>query len=264
MSEFIVTPRGDRVAYDRSGAGPAVLFVAGAGPFRAIDPVTAATAATLADSGVTAIVYDRLGRGESGVDGPITLERELEAIAALLEVSGGRAVLCGHSSGCSIALAAAASGLAIDGLVLWEVPLGSENGGAREWADEVTRLIEAGDRDGALRHYMKDMPAEFFAALRESPIYPVLTAQAGSLRPDAESLAWAESAPLDALLANVRVPVDVLTAEHTLPIMENAADAIVAALPGASQKRIPGAEHSWEPGAMADELLRFVSSLSAV
>jgi pimeloyl-ACP methyl ester carboxylesterase len=264
MTECIVTSRGDRVAYDRSGSGPAVLFVAGAGSFRAIDPVTAATAATLADAGVTAIVYDRLGRGGSDVDGPIDLERELAAIAALLEVAGGRAVVCGHSSGCSIALAAAASGLPIDGLVLWEAPLGPENGGARQWAHEVTRLIEAGDREGALRHYMKDMPAEFFAALRESPIYPVLTAQAGSLRPDAESLAWAESAPLNVLLADVRVPVDVLTAEHTLPIMENAADAIVAALPGASRTRIRGADHSWEPGAMAHELLHFVSSLSAV
>jgi pimeloyl-ACP methyl ester carboxylesterase len=266
MTEYIVTSRGDRVAYDRfgTGVGPAVIFVAGAGPFRAIDPVTTATAAALADSGVTAIVYDRLGRGESPADGPIDLDRELAAIGALLGVAGGGATLCGHSSGCSIALAAAASGLAVEGLVLWEAPLGPEDGGAREWAEEVTRRIRTGDLEGALAHYMKDMPAEFFAALRKSPVYPVLTAQAGSLQPDAESLSWAESAPLNVLLADIHVPVDVLLAEETLPIMEQAADAIVAALPGASQKRIRGAEHSWEAGAMAAELTRFVSSPSSV
>ncbi len=264
MTEYVVTTRGDRVAYDRSGSGPAVVFVAGAGPFRAIDPGTQATAALLADSGMAAVVYDRLGRGESPVDGPIDLDREIAAIAALLDVAGSPAVLCGHSSGCSIALAAAAAGLPLAGLVLWEAPLGPEGGGAREWSEEVTSLIRSGDLEGALAHYMKDMPPEFFAGLRRSPIYPVLASQAASLQPDAESLAWAESAPLNVLLSGVRVPVEVLMAEETQPVMEWAADAVVAALPGASQKRIPGANHSWEASAMAAELARFVSSLAPV
>jgi hypothetical protein len=38
MTEFTTTTTGDQVAYDRRGAGPALIFVAGAGPFRAIDP----------------------------------------------------------------------------------------------------------------------------------------------------------------------------------------------------------------------------------
>jgi hypothetical protein len=38
MTEFTTTTTGDQVAYDRRGAGPAPIFVAGAGPFRAIDP----------------------------------------------------------------------------------------------------------------------------------------------------------------------------------------------------------------------------------
>ncbi len=65
MTDFTTTARGDRVAYDRYGSGPGLVFIAGAGPFRAVDPITTETAERAADLGVTAVVFDRLGRGES-------------------------------------------------------------------------------------------------------------------------------------------------------------------------------------------------------
>ena len=260
MSEFVITSQGDRVAFDRRGSGPALIFIAGAGPFRAIDPTTTATAELAAQLGISTIVYDRLGRGESMVDGRIDLERELAAVAALIDIAGGSAVLCGHSSGCSIALAAAASGLPVDGLVLWEAPLGPQDGPAREWAAEVDRRITAGDLEGALLYYMKDMPSEFLAGVRASPMWPGMVAQVGSQRPDGESLAWAESAPLAELFASIRVPVEVLVGEETFPVMITAAGAIVAAITGATQKRMPGAKHSWEPEPMAAELATFVTA----
>lgn len=65
MSTMLATGSGDHVAFDKRGDGPAVVFVAGAGPFRAIDPCTTETAERAAAAGTTTIVYDRLGRGES-------------------------------------------------------------------------------------------------------------------------------------------------------------------------------------------------------
>ncbi|HEY5821299.1 MAG TPA: alpha/beta hydrolase [Propionibacteriaceae bacterium] len=260
MSEFVTTSRGDTVAYDRRGSGPALIFIAGAGPFRAIDPGTTETAELAAEQGLTTIVYDRLGRGESPTDVRLSLDSELAALAALIDVAGGSAVLCGHSSGCSIALKAATSGLAVNGLVLWEAPLGPEDGGAEEWAAEVDRLIETGDPEGALLHYMKDMPAEFRDGIRYAPMFTDLVAQVPSLRPDGESLAWAESAPLAQLLGDITVPVEVLMGEETFPVMLQAADAICAAIPGATQKRMPGAMHSWDSAPMAAELVAFVTS----
>lgn len=263
MSEYATTARGDRVAYDRRGSGPALIFVAGAGPFRAIDPVTTETAELAAGQGITTVVYDRLGRGESPAGGRIDLDRELAAIAALIDLVGGHAVLCGHSSGCSISLRAAATGLPVDGLALWEAPLGPEDGGAREWAAEVDRRITAGDLDGAQRYYMKDMPPEFLEGVVDSPMWSALVAQVGSLRPDGESLAWAESAPLADLFADIRVPVLAMAGVETFPVMLTAADALVAAIPGATQKRMPGAFHSWEPEPMAAELVAFVTAAAA-
>ncbi|HEU0181958.1 MAG TPA: alpha/beta hydrolase [Agromyces mariniharenae] len=260
MSEYVTTTFGDRVAYDRRGSGPALVFVAGAGPYRAIDPWTTETAELMAETGVQTVVYDRLGRGESPAEGRIDLDRDLAALEALIEVVGGSAVLCGHSSGCSISLMAAVRGLPVTGLVLWEPPFGAVDGGAREWADEVERRIDSGDLEGALEHYMKDMPPEWLEGARQSPDYPLYVAQVVSYRADGESLAWVESAPLDELLRDLRMPVEVLLGEETFPELFDAAEAIVAAVPGSRWRQVPGADHSWEPAAMARELTGFVTA----
>ena len=266
MSEFITTRLGDRVDFDHRGSGPALIFVAGAGPFRAIDPWTTATAEAAADLGISTLVYDRVGRGESrsGVVGRIGLEHELVAIEALLEIAGGSAVLCGHSSGCTISLAAAHAGLPVIGLALWEAPIGAIAGGAGPWAEEVDRRIAAGDLEGALAHYMKDMPPEWLDELRASPMYEAAIEQVVSYGADGESLAWADSAPLDELLGELRVPVRVYAGEESFPDILAAADALTTAIPGATFQRMPGADHMWEPKPMAAELAAFVTACAGV
>lgn len=260
MTEYITSAAGDRVAYDRRGTGPAVVFIAGAGPYRATDPVTTQTAELAAEQGVSTLVFDRLGRGESAAAGRLDLDRELEAISALLDVAGGHAVLVGHSSGCSIALAAAARGLEVDGLALWEAPLGGTDGGAQTWSDEIERRIDADDLEGALKHYMKDMPPEWLAGAKASPQYQQMVAQVVTYRADGQSLAWAESAPLAQLLAPVKIPVLAMYGTQTFPEMPRAAAAIAASAPNGTEKQMPGAQHSWEPGPMASELVEFTAA----
>lgn len=255
MSSFVTTALHDRVAFDLRGSGPSVVFVAGAGPWREIDPATTETAQLLADKGFTTIVYDRVGRGESRADGPITLDRELAAIAALVEAAGGTALLCGHSSGCSLSLMAAAKGVPVTGLALWEAPLAPPNSGANELADELRELLAAKQQDRALDLYMRDMPPEILEMVRA---IPAMITQADSLQPDADSLAWAESAPLSELLAGIQVPVLAMVGTTSYDeVMVPAAESIVAAIPGAEWARVPGAEHEWEPIAMADTLADF-------
>jgi hypothetical protein len=53
----------------------------------------------------------------------------------------------------------------------------------------------------------------------------------------------------------------VLTGEQTLPIMETAAASLVAAIPSAVHKSVPGANHSWEVEPMVAELASFVAGL---
>jgi pimeloyl-ACP methyl ester carboxylesterase len=257
MTSTLTTPRGDRVAYDLYGDGPGIIFIAGAGPFRAGDPVTTETARLAAERGITTLVFDRLGRGESEATGILELERELEAIAALIDVVGGSAVLCGHSSGGSIALAAAARGLPVVGLALWETPIAGAPAAARGWASEFVRRLDADELEPALEWYMKDMPPEWLAGAKQSPGYPTMVASVVSQRADAESLAWAASAPHAELFAEITVPVQAMHGEETFDEMIASSADIVETVPGAVEKIMPGAHHSWEPAPMAEELARF-------
>lgn len=258
MSPLIVTRRGDRVAHDIRGDGPAVVFIAGAGIHRAIDPWTTETAERISRAGVTTIVYDRLGRGDSSAVGVLDLDRELDTLADLISEAGGSAVLCGHSSGGSIALAAATRGLPVNGLILWEAPITGESADVIRWTSEVMRRIDAGELESALEHYMKDMPPEWLDSARTSPEWPAIVAGVVSYVADAQSLAWVESAPLNVLLSDIRVPVEFLTGTQTSPEMLHAADVVTAAIPGAASKRLKGEDHVWDPEAMAAEVVEFV------
>jgi pimeloyl-ACP methyl ester carboxylesterase len=258
VTGHVTTSRGDTIGYDRRGEGPAVVFVAGAGPFRAMDPQTTETAEILAERGFTTVVHDRVGRGDSFREGRVDLADELAAVRAMIDVAGGRAALCGHSSGCAIALRAAVEGLPVDRLVLFEAPLDPAAPGVPAWTAELYRLLDAGDRPGAVSHYMKDIPLEVLEGLRHSPLWEPFVAHAESLRADAEALEWAMSAPHPELFGALDVPTLVVVGRETFDEMPAAAASLAAALPHATRAEVAGAQHTWEPTAMADLMAGFL------
>jgi pimeloyl-ACP methyl ester carboxylesterase len=267
MTEFTQSSTGDTVAFDRygDGSGPAVVFVAGAGPYRAGDAVTTETAQLAAAEGLTTLVFDRLGRGESTAEGVLDLDRELEAVRAAIAAAtgsdGARAVLVGHSSGCSIALAAMVRGLPVSGLVLWEAPLSESAADTAEWSDGFEALLDAGEDERAKEHYMRDMPPEFLAGAKASPAWPAIVANARTERADGQSMKWANAALEGEGLRGIDVPVLAVYGTQTFPQMPLAAARIVAAIPGAREKAVEGAMHSWQPAAMAAELVAFARAL---
>ena len=263
MSAHLTSALGDTVAYDLRGDGPAVVFVAGAGPYRATDPWTTETAERAAESGLTTVVYDRPGRGESPAEGRLGLDRELAVLAALIDRVGGRAVLCGHSSGCWISAYAATQGLPVAGLMLWEAPVGAPGGATAEWIGDYERHLEDGDLDAALAAYMRYMPPEWLEGARRSPAYAATLAGVPSMRADGEAMVWSQSAPMAELLAGLadrRLPIEIVYGEQTFPEMLVSADAVCAAVPTATQRSLPGANHMWVVEAMAAELVGFVGA----
>lgn len=115
-----VTSRdGTRIAYDRLGAGPAVILVNGA----LADRSAGAEIAKQLAPRFTVISYDRRGKGESGDNQPYAVGREIEDIAALIDAAGGAAHLVGFSSGAALALeAASALGPKVTKLAVYEPP----------------------------------------------------------------------------------------------------------------------------------------------
>ena len=98
----VLSKDGTTIVFDRTGEGPAVILVWGAGITRAFPP--AIQLAELLAAQFTVVNYDRRGRGDSGDTAPYAVRREVEDLEALIDETGGSAFVYGHSSGATLAL----------------------------------------------------------------------------------------------------------------------------------------------------------------
>ncbi|MGM7700020.1 alpha/beta fold hydrolase [Microbacterium sp. A84] len=251
----LITPRGDRIVYDDLGSTGATtaIFISGAGPTRAEDPVTLATGKAFAARGGRAFIADRLGRGDSIPAGPIDLDAQLEAIDALSREADTPVILIGHSSGCAIAMLAAARTTDLAGMVLWEAPLGLFEGGAPSWWASVRAAIDADDLEDAVARYMVGMPPEWLEELKQSPAYPQIVL---GWVPDGEALSTVEERGYRDVLSSVTAPLLALVGSETFPGMTATADELAASASDGRSEQLAGAWHSWEPEAMAERLAR--------
>ncbi|MBF4635068.1 alpha/beta hydrolase [Agreia pratensis] len=264
MTEFVKSADGTRIAYDRLGSGAlAIILVGSAMNYRAFDPTTVQIATLLADQGFSVVNYDRRGRGESGDAADYAVEREVDDIAALLDVLGGSAALYGNSSGGALALWAAATpgvGERITKLALFEVPLsleGEGDGGADLRA--MNELVAAGDQAAVVEYFMKDMPPQWLEGAKSSPAWPDMLAISHTLAYDEALLERAQHAPWAEQWASVTQPVIAMVGEPTVPIFPPAASALETALPNARALVIDAAHHSVRPEVMAALLGGFLT-----
>jgi pimeloyl-ACP methyl ester carboxylesterase len=262
MTDYVRTPDGTSIAYDRRGHGPTVILIGGAGQFRAVDPVTGHLADLLGERGWTVVNYDRPGRGDSGGEPPFGLAGEVAAVRALIAAHGGAATLYGSSSGAAIALAAAAADpRAVTRLLLWEAPLGEENDteGA-EFVTDLRKVIAEGDPERTLAFFMQDMPPEWFEGMRRGEHWPLFARMAPTTQADAEALAWTQSQPRRELWRDITAPTFVLLGGEAPPYFRAAADSLVANLANARQVQVPGSGHAWPPAEMASALEPLLTS----
>ena len=189
---------GTAIAFDRSGQERPIILVDGAPCSRAFGPMP--QLAPLLAPRFTVYHYDRRGRNDSGDTAPYAVEREIEDLEALIDEAGGSAFVYGTSSGAALALAAAARGLKIEKLALYEPPFMVDESGRRPPADHQTQLrqlIASGRRGDALRFFMTrvvGMPALFVWPMRLMPMWSKLEAVAHTLPYDAAVKAeWSTS-----------------------------------------------------------------------
>src|SRR6201999_583823 len=105
--------------FDRLGEGAPIILVSAAFQDRLADVPLAQVLAPH----FTVFTYDRRGRGDSGDTAPYAVDREIEDLEALIIEAGGSASVFGYSSGAVLALKAAARGIAVTKLALYEPPL---------------------------------------------------------------------------------------------------------------------------------------------
>jgi pimeloyl-ACP methyl ester carboxylesterase len=255
-----VTSRdGTTIAFDRSGGGPPVILVGGATQYRTFDPSTAKLAALLADR-FTVLNYDRRGRGDSGDTEPYAVEREVEDLDALITHTVGSAAVYGSSSGGNLALEAAARGVGVTKLALWEPNFLVDDSRPPLPDDYVTQLedrVAAGRRGDAVEYFLTTavgLPAAYLGPMRDSPMWAGMEQVAHTLAYDGRIV---NGLRLRAdRVAAVDPPTLVMDGGQT-PWMSKGAEALAHALPNGTHRRIDGQQHGVSPDVIAPVVIEF-------
>lgn len=260
------------IAYDQYGAGPAVILVGGAFQHRAIDPDTARLAEILAQQ-FTVFHYDRRGRGDSGDalqeqpglgwETPYRVDCEVADLDALIQAAGGRASLFGMSSGGVLSLEAAARGLAVDKIALYEPPFNTQAAQRQETADytrQLNALLAEGRREDAVAMSLASFgtPEEALAGMRQSPVWARFVSIAPTLR--YESILLGDGfIPADRYAA-ITTPTLIIDGGASFDFMHDAAQALAAVLPHAKRLTLEGQTHAVAVEVLAPVLRSFFNA----
>lgn len=245
----VVSSDGTRIAYERSGNGPALVIVASALATRR----DASRLARLLAPSFTVFNHDRRGRGDSGDSERYAIRREIEDIDALVQAAGGKAFLFGSSSGAVLALEAAnALGGRIDGLVLFEPPFIVDDSRPPVPDGLFARMEEhlaAGRRSEVVAAFMQEcvgVPEDMLSAMQRTSMWRGMEKLAHTLPYDGALLAGLQGGkplPKERWTA-VRSRALIIDGERSDAFLRRAADALAEVLPGSERHTLQGQDHS--------------------
>ncbi|NIK55215.1 alpha/beta fold hydrolase [Kribbella shirazensis] len=262
----VTSADGTTIGYEAYGEGRPLVLIDGATAHRAVNPLNAEVGKLLSDEFRT-YAYDRRGRGESTDTAPYAIQREIEDIGALIEDAGQPAILFGWSSGSLLALDAAAAGLPVAGVVLFEPPVVVDDVRPplpSDYVEQLDAYVAAGRRDKAAELFMTAaamVPPEAVEGMKQSPYWAPVEEIAHTIAYDGRIMGTTMSGnPLpEDRWADVKVPVLVLYGDQTWPALSAGAQAVAAHLPAATLRAIPGENHSTEAATLAPVLREFLT-----
>lgn len=243
MIETVQSRDGTTIAFQRSGAGPPLVLVAGMG---AANPSAWTEAGAALSGSFTLAALDRRGRGESG-DGPsYSIEREGEDIAAVAGALGRPAGVLGHSYGALCALEGARLIPNLRGLILYEplLPRPGEAVFAPGAVERIEALLAAGGREAALLGFYREvvgLDAEPVAQMRRSAHWPSRVAAAGALPREMRAAAGYRFDPRR--FEHLTAPVLLVVGSDSPPALHASAETLRAGLPNARAALLPGQAH---------------------
>ncbi|PWW21513.1 pimeloyl-ACP methyl ester carboxylesterase [Geodermatophilus normandii] len=252
---------GTPIAVDDEGSGPPLVLVTGA----LCDRRSPAGLVPLLAGSATVHTYDRRGRGSSGDTAPYAVEREIDDLAAVIGSTGGTALVYGHSSGARLALAAAAAGVPIDRLAVYEPPFRSGTGDADAAVlrRRVEHLLEEGDRRGAVTAHLvgSGIPEPVVQQMHGAPWWPAVEALAHTLPYD-QALCGDLSLPTDQL-ASISIPTLVLGGGASGADWRAALREVAATVPDGRYAEVPGQGHVPAHEVLAPVLAGFLTGNQA-
>ncbi len=245
---FATSSDGTRIAYERTGSGPAVIVISNVAEDRT---GVAGLAAALAAS-FTVITFDRRGRGASEDHQPYDPARETDDIAALVDVVGSPVALTSGSGGCGLALDAASTlGEKVWGLYLYEPPFIVDDSRPPAPAGYVAHqeaLVAAGRRDEAVEYFMSEMvgvPDEYLPLMKADPSWVQMAAYAHTYAYDGRILqGLQDGAPLPTDRWRIEAPIAVAVGGNGEAFIRAGAEALATILPDVTVLTLADHDHS--------------------
>lgn len=258
---YVISKDGTRIAFEKTGTGPAVIIVNGALSFRKVYDDKALISAL--SKNFTIYTYDRRSRGESTDTRPYQVNREIEDIEALIKDAGGSARLYGSSSGAALSLLAAArlGKEKIPQLVLYEPPyVAVSEKDKQDFADQrkqIDELVKKGNRSDAMLYHFKAIgtPPEALEKIRKSPQWPLMESVEHTLAYDYAVLNDG-GIPVDAAKKAV-MPALVMNGDKSFELMSEAAKNLSMIMSNAQWKTLKGQAHQPSPEILAPVLKEF-------
>ncbi|WP_443172163.1 alpha/beta fold hydrolase [Nonomuraea sp. KM90] len=267
MSELstITSADGTTIAYKKTGSGPAIIVISNV----AEDHTGVAGVAEALSKDFTVISFDRRGRGASGDPQPYNPAREIEDIAALIEIAGGSAALTSGSGGCGLTLdAASALGDKVTGLYLYEPPFivdDSKPPAPADYVEHQNALVAAGKRSEAVEYFMTEMigvPAEYIPAMKQDPSWEAMVKYAHTYAYDGQIMRGLQDGkPLPTDRWSIKAPVAVAVGGNGEAFIRAGAQALAAILPNVTVLTLADQDHSafWmAPEPVADQARTFL------
>lgn len=258
-----ISEDGTKIAFEVTGEGPPLIMVDGAMCYREFGPTRKLAEELKNDFEV--FIYDRRGRGESP-NGEFTPQREIEDVAALVKEAGGTANVFGASSGAVLALAAAAAGVGVTKLAMYEPPMIVDNTHKPtpdNFEEEMGQLIAENRRGEAVKKFMQlvDVPAFGIVMMKLMPPWKKLKAVAHTLPSDlaiAAEFQRGKPLPTDRW-TTATMPALVADGGKSPVHMRNGAAALAAVLPNATYQTVPGLTHLYKAPVLAPVLRDFLA-----
>lgn len=245
----VTSADGTRLAVDVYGNGslPPLVICSGAMVTRGAE---AAFAASITDR-FTVFAYDRRGRADSDDTAPYAVEREIEDLAAVIAHAGVPVFVLGHSSGAVLALRAAADGVPMVKLAVYEPPFIVDDGHAPlpdDYVSHLDALTAEGQRVEAVAYFMTaaiGMPEAMVDGMRAAGHLDPMAGVAHTLSYDGRIMGNTMSGkPLAGEPWNrVRIPVLVMAGGASGGYMRTAARQLVERLPDARLAILDGQDH---------------------
>lgn len=260
---MVASRDGTKIAYDLYGKGQPVIMVSGTMNSRVFGP---APGAELLGKDFAVYDYDRRGRGDSGDNKPYSTHKEVEDIAALIEIAGGKAALCGFSAGAALAMEAAIELGAerVTKLVMYEGPYTSDSAVLKEWQDYGAMLhhaMESGNAEALVMAFIKLVHAEaqVDALKKDKATWQKLLKLAPTLIYDYKIIGSTKRMP-EKRFAEVRIPTLVICGGDSGAQVVKDTHYIAKLIAHGSSKVLPGQSHSVKSEVIVPVLRDFLAA----